>query len=186
MGFLFIVVFACQPRTRVGWWDEHGLSPMCLPVFVCIQTGQKRKGTQRPNAARMQKSSGFFIFLFFNFIFTKIYFRFRNLQIYTPAAPLPGGRGFYAKSFIKNLHAGPWRTGRPAARRPAPQAARQLGGRPWAFRARAIQLSRARRQRRPIDRRSEAWTTPLLLGGRSEIWCRCDRLHWTLLSPVNR
>ena len=55
----------------------------------------------------------YFIFLFF----TKIYFYFRNLQEYTPAAPLPGSRGISAKSFAENLRLGPWRTGRPTAGR---------------------------------------------------------------------
>ena len=81
----------------------------------------------------------FFLFFYFLFLFfTKIYFRFRNLQEYTPAAPLPGGRdlvaplwgdrGFCAKTFVKifarrslgpvarQRSAGP---GRPAAGRPA-------------------------------------------------------------------
>ena len=51
-----------------------------------------------------------FLFLYFLFsFFTKIYFRFGNLQKYTPAAQLPagrdlaarqrGGRGFCAKTF---------------------------------------------------------------------------------------
>ena len=39
----------------------------------------------------------FFIFLFFISVFTKIYFRFGNLQKYTPAAPLPGGRDLAAR-----------------------------------------------------------------------------------------
>ena len=66
------------------------------------------------------------VFLFFYFLFsffTKIYFRVRNLQEYTPAAllrggrdvaallwggrdvvaPLRGGRGFSAKIFAENL-----------------------------------------------------------------------------------
>ena len=73
-------------------------------------------------------------FLFF-------YFRFRNLQEYTPAARLPGGRhpvallrggrGFSVKIFAENLRANPWRTGRPAEGRPAPQAARLWGGGSW-------------------------------------------------------
>ena len=40
------------------------------------------------------------VFLFFYFLFpffTKIYFRFGNLQKYTPAAPLPGGRDLAAR-----------------------------------------------------------------------------------------
>ena len=83
----------------------------------------------RPPRAAGRGCCGFFIFIFFIFIFIKIYFCFRNLQEYTPAAPLPGGRGFSVKSFTENLRPGPWRTGRPAAGRPAPQAARQRGGR---------------------------------------------------------
>jgi len=80
----------------------------------------------------------FLIFIFFNFVFyKKIYFCFRNLQEYTPAtaagrhlaAPLSGGRGFSAKSFVENLHPDPWRIGRPAAGRPAPQAVRLRGDR---------------------------------------------------------
>ena len=35
---------------------------------------------------------GFFIFIFFIFVFYKNIFCFRNLQEYTPAAPLPGDR----------------------------------------------------------------------------------------------
>jgi len=39
------------------------------------------------------RKDGFFIFYFLFSFFTKIYFRFENLQEYTPAAPLPGGSG---------------------------------------------------------------------------------------------
>ena len=67
------------------------------------------------------------VFLFSFFI--KIYFRFQNLQEYTPAAPLRGGRGFSAKILRNSLQKNPWRTGRPTAGRPAPQAARQRSGR---------------------------------------------------------
>ena len=59
-----------------------------------------------------------FLFLYFSIsFFTKIYFCFRNLQEYTPAAPLPGGRhlaaplpgdrGISAKSFAENLRPDP-------------------------------------------------------------------------------
>jgi len=90
-------------------------------------------------SAALDEVCGFFIFQF-RFL-QKIYFYFRNLQEYTPAAPLPGGRhlaaplpaapllggrGFSAKIFAENLHPGPWRTGRPTAGRPAP---RPPGGR---------------------------------------------------------
>ena len=82
------------------------------------------------------------VLLFFYFLFsffTKIYFCFRNLHEYTPAAPLlggrdlvaqlRGGRGFSAKILRNFLQKNPWRTGRPAAGRPAPQAAQQRGDR---------------------------------------------------------
>ena len=73
------------------------------------------------------------VFLFFYFLFplfTKIYFRFGNLQKYTPAAPLPGGRGLNTKKKEKkNCRQVPG-AGRPAAGRTAPLAARQRGGRP--------------------------------------------------------
>ena len=72
------------------------------------------------------------------FIFTKIYFRFQNLQEYTPAAPLPGGRdlvaplrggrGFCAKNFAKIFARRSLGAGRPAAGRPA-LAARLQGDR---------------------------------------------------------
>ena len=39
-----------------------------------------------------------FLFLYFLFLFfTKIFFQFGNLQKYTPAAPLPGGRDLAAR-----------------------------------------------------------------------------------------
>jgi len=65
----------------------------------------RRRGTEEgwPRAF----TGGFFIFLFS--FFTKIYFRFRNLQKYTPAAPLPGGRAFMQKLLRKYLRAGLWR-----------------------------------------------------------------------------
>ena len=82
----------------------------------------------------------YFFILYFSF-FTKIYFRFGNLQEYTPAAPLPGGRdlaarqpgdrGFCEKKFAKIFARRSLGAGRPAAGRPAPEAARQRGGRPW-------------------------------------------------------
>ena len=89
-----------------------------------------------------------FLFLYFLFsFFTKIYFRFGNLQEYTPAAPLPGvrdlaaplqgvrdlaarqrgGRGFCAKPFAQII-----------VRRSLGPVARQRGGRPWPPGCRAV------------------------------------------------
>ena len=69
------------------------------------------------------------IFLFFNFVFYKNIFLFSKFTGIYSAAPLPGGRGFAAKSFAENLRPDPWRTGCSAAGRPAPQAARLRGDR---------------------------------------------------------
>ena len=71
----------------------------------------------------------FFLFFYFLFLFfTKIYFRFGNLQKYTPAARLPGGRDLNAKKEEEKLQTGPW--GRsPGSGAAGPLAARQLGGR---------------------------------------------------------
>ena len=76
-----------------------------------------------PCVARRACRSDFFIFLFSFFI--KIYFHFRNLQKYTPAAPLPGGRDLAARQGLvckkktkKNYRQVPG-AGRPAAGRPA-------------------------------------------------------------------
>ena len=60
-------------------------------------------------------SQAVFLFFYFLFLFfTKIYFCFQNLQEYTPAAALPGGRdlvaplrggrGFSTKIFTEKLH----------------------------------------------------------------------------------
>ena len=100
-------------------------------------SGLSRRGL----GPRRRQTGQFFYFFYFLFLFfTKIYFRVRNLHKYTPAAPLPGGRdlaarqpggrGLSAKKVDKKLRRGPWRTGRPAAGRPALQAARHRGGRP--------------------------------------------------------
>jgi hypothetical protein len=66
---------------RDGHGNGNAMGPVAFPIY----------------------SSDFFIFIFFNFIFYKNIFCFRNLQEYTPAAPLPGSRGFSAKSFAENL-----------------------------------------------------------------------------------
>ena len=89
-------------------------------------------------AEPINRSGGFFIFYFLFSFFTKIYFCFRNLQEYTPAAPLPGdrdlvaplrgGRGFCAKTFVKIFARRSLGAGRPAAGRPA-LAARLQGDR---------------------------------------------------------
>ena len=52
---------------------------------------------ERGRTARLRPVLGsvpalFFIFIFFKIVFTEIYFRFHNLQIYTPTARLRGGR----------------------------------------------------------------------------------------------
>ena len=102
---------------------------------------------------RMRPGGGFLYLYFLFSFFIKIYFRFGNLQEYTLVARLPGGRdlvarlpggrdlaarqrggrGIYEKNFaekivFRSLSLG---AGRPVAGRPAPQAARQRGGRPW-------------------------------------------------------
>ena len=71
----------------------------------------------------------YFFYFLFSFFTKNIYFRFRNLQKYTPSAPLPGdrdlvaplrgGRGFCAKNFAKIFARRSLRAGRPAAGRPA-------------------------------------------------------------------
>ena len=75
------------------------------------------------------KSGGFFIFIFFIFVFIKIYFRFRNLQKYTPAvrgwaagtwSPRCGAAGAFVQKLLrKYLRADPWGS-----------VAQQRGGRP--------------------------------------------------------
>ena len=105
------------PGTRVDMMHGQMVAPAC----------QYRPKPNTRCHAWMERA----VFLFLHFsisFFTKIYFRFRNLQIYTPASPLPGGRhlvvplrGGREFSTIfngENLRVGPWRTGRPAAGRP--------------------------------------------------------------------
>ena len=69
------------------------------------------------------------VFLFFIFVLKNIYFRFGNLQEYTPAARQRGGRGFYAKNFAQIIARRSLGVGRPAAGRPAPPG-RSATGRP--------------------------------------------------------
>ena len=83
----------------------------------------------------------FYFFIFYFRFLQKIYFRFGNLQEYTPAAPLPGGRdlaarqrggmGICEKNFREKIARRSLGAGRPAAGRPASQAAWQRGGQPW-------------------------------------------------------
>ena len=92
------------PRRRAALTEAHTKRP----GGVGGERSQNAKGSKGDAAL-----GGFFIFIFFISIFyKKIYFRFENLQKYTPAtrlpggrhlaAPLPGGRGFSAKSFAEN------------------------------------------------------------------------------------
>ena len=88
------------------------------------------RGVRLPSR-RLLLEQGGFLFLYFLFpIFTKIYFRFINLQKYTSATRQPASRGLSAKKRRKKIadrSLGPvarLRGGRP------PLAARQLGGRP--------------------------------------------------------
>ena len=102
--------------------------------------GRRWAGHRSERVARSSAratGSAVFLFLYFLFpFFTKIYFQFGNLQKYTPAAPLPGGRdlaaggrGLPAKKRRKQIADRSLGTGRPAAGRPASQAARLRGGR---------------------------------------------------------
>ena len=76
-------------------------------------------------------SGRFFIFLFFISVFTKIYFRFENLQKYTPAArpPAAGRQGLKRKKKKKKSCRQVPGAGRPVAGRPAPPG-RPAAGRP--------------------------------------------------------
>ena len=78
---------------------------------------------------------------FSNIYFYIFYFRFLQKYIFVfeiymnirpaVAARQRGGRVLSAKKVDKKLRRGPWRTGRPAAGRPALQATRQRSGVPW-------------------------------------------------------
>ena len=71
----------------------------------------------------------FYFYIFYFRFLQKIYFRFENLQEYTPAAPLPGGRdlaarqrggrGIFEKKFADKIARRSLGAGRPAAGRPA-------------------------------------------------------------------
>ena len=73
-----------------------------------------------------------FLFLYFSILFfTKIYFYFRNLQEYTPTAPLPGGRhlagrqGLFCKKFCGKFAPGPLEDRSPDSGAVGPKAAQQ-------------------------------------------------------------
>ena len=84
------------PHCWVGAHEAHDATQLVHPLVMAI-----------------------FLFLYFSFFvfYKKIYFYFRNLQKYTPAAqlpgsrhlvaPLPGGRDLSVKIFLKKLCSGP-------------------------------------------------------------------------------
>ena len=96
--------------------------------------GLGRPGWAEFSHFRAGTGTSVFLFLYFLFLFfTKIYFRFGNLQEYTPggrdlAARQRDGRGFCAKVFAQIFACRSLGAGRPAAGRPA-LAARLQGGR---------------------------------------------------------
>ena len=100
---------ACGPgRRREAQQAVSGYKTTSMGRRICRSSGEGR----------------FFYFLFS--FFTKIYFRFGNLQKYTSAAPLPdgrdltarqpGGRGFYAKTFVQIIACRSLGAGRPPGR----------------------------------------------------------------------
>ena len=116
--------------------DARYLCPICSTCMGRISSGSQPISAvpESPRGLAVEEGEGA-VFLFFYFLFsffTKIYFYFRNLQEYTPAAPLSGGRdliaplrggrGFCAKTFTKIFARRSW------GRRRVP-AARQWGGR---------------------------------------------------------
>ena len=133
------MVLGCRPEGHRRWWAGRMVrfaSGQSEWWWAVSDVERKRKLLPGPVRRKHPKVVRFFYFYIFLFpFFTKIYFRFGNLQKYTPAAPLPGGRdltarqpggrGLSAKKIDKKLCRGPWRTGRPAAGRPALQAARR-------------------------------------------------------------
>ena len=111
----------------------EGVIDLFLDALIRWQTitRQKNKVTNYNShqySSLCMTSGAVFLFLFL--FFTKIYFRFRNLQKNTSAAllpggrdlvaPLRGGRDFSSKIFAGNLRWSPCRTGRPTAGRSAP------------------------------------------------------------------
>ena len=102
-------------------------------VLRLLMRWQRQRGREAEKSRHREAA----VFLFFYFLFqffTKIYFRFGNLQKYTSSAPLLCGRdpaarrqGLTCKKKRKKLQTGPWG---PVARQPGSQAARLRGGRP--------------------------------------------------------
>ena len=93
-----------------------------------------------PSAARFSYWPPFVkvVFLFFYFLFSfftkyifdsEIYKNIPRPPRYRAAGTWPPGRGIYEKKFAEKIARRSLGAGRPAAGRPAPQAARQLGGR---------------------------------------------------------
>ena len=136
----------------------------------------------------------FFYFLFSFFI--KIYFRFRNLQEYTPAAPLlggrdlaarqRGGRGISEKNFMEKIARRSLGAGRPAAGRPALAARLQgdrlshpyirIGWSPHPLFA-SLQFQKPRKKReREGDRRSPAGFSSRRLQVTKILLCFTNRL----------
>ena len=104
----------------------------CFPAQLVIHVGHHLALSSCPAWAackhRPRASSWWRFFLFFYFLFlffTKIYFRFGNLQEYTPAA---GRQGLLWKKIAEKIAQRSLGAGRPAAGRPA-LAARLQGDR---------------------------------------------------------
>ena len=100
-------------------------------VLFLMQTlmGHRRAAAGHAKGRALRREA-FFLFLYFSkLFFTEIYFRFHNLQVYTPTAqqgggrgptarlrggrhptaPLPGGRGLYVIKIYFLSHGGPYR-----------------------------------------------------------------------------
>ena len=106
---------------QLGWAKWAARSP------ARKSTAQVRPGTIVivPGPARHDQVAVFLFFYFLFLFFTKIYFRFQNLQEYTPAAPLPGGRDLVAP-----LRGGRDFTAKIFAETPGGPVAQQRSGRP--------------------------------------------------------
>ena len=81
----------CRAALRIEWRVPWSGLP-CRPVGTATGHEPARRGSQ------LLRLLAVFLFLYFLFsFFTKIYFWFGNLQEYTPAAQLPGGRDLAAR-----------------------------------------------------------------------------------------